>query len=248
MTLRDFFAEHCRAALAFSGGVDSAYLLYAGLAHGCDIRAYFVKSEFQPRFELEDALRLARELGAQLRIIELRVLPVAKIRANDALRCYYCKQQVFSAIARQAREDGYPLLLDGTNASDDAADRPGMKALEELSVRSPLRECGLTKDKIRRLSREAGLFTWDKPSYACLATRIASGTEITAKDLEITETAEGILAGMGFRDFRIRKSGGTAKLQLREAQLPLLMERRNEIMDKLKPYYDAVTLDLEARE
>ena len=247
MTLQEFFADHRSMALAFSGGVDSSYLLYAGLAAGCDLCAYFVKSEFQPRFELEDARRLAGELGAKLTIIELSALADAKVRANDGLRCYYCKTRVFSAIARQAQADGYSLLIDGTNASDDAEDRPGMKALKELSVRSPLRECGLRKEEIRELSRAAGLFTWNKPSYACLATRIAVGTEITAKDLEITETAEGILTDMGFRDFRIRKSGGTAKLQLRDEQMPLLMLRRKEILEKLRPYYDSVTLDLEGR-
>ena len=247
MTLREFFSDHRSLALAFSGGVDSSYLLYEGVAAGCDICAYFVRSEFQPRFELEDAMRLADELGAKLKIIEQSVLTDEKVRANDSLRCYYCKTRVFSAIAEQAQADGYPLIIDGTNASDDVSDRPGMRALRELSVRSPLRECGLGKEEIRELSRKAGLFTWDKPSYACLATRIASGTEITVPDLEITETAEGILAGMGFRDFRIRKSGGTAKIQLREEQIPMLLRERKEILEKLGPYYDSVTLDLEGR-
>ena len=153
MTLREFFSNHRSLALAFSGGVDSSYLLYEGVAAGCDICAYFVRSEFQPRFELEDALRLADELGAKLKIIEKSVLTDEKVRANDSLRCYYCKTRVFSAIAGQAQADGYPLIIDGTNASDDVSDRPGMRALRELSVRSPLRECGLGKEEIRELSR-----------------------------------------------------------------------------------------------
>ena len=146
-----------------------------------------------------------------------------------------------------AQADGYTLLLDGTNASDDAGDRPGMQALRELSVRSPLRECGLTKAEIRRLSREAGLFTWDKPAYACLATRIPTGTPITAEDLIATENAEGLLFDMGFTDFRVRKAGDTAKLQVPEGQLVKVIEKRNEILAGLKPYYKNVTLDLEAR-
>ena len=247
MTLQEFFDENRSAALAFSGGVDSAFLLYAGIHYGCDIHAYYVKSEFQPQFELEDAKRLAQELGARMTIIELSVLPYEDVTSNGPRRCYYCKHQIFSRIVAAAQADGYTLLLDGTNASDDAGDRPGMQALRELSVRSPLRECGLTKAEIRRLSREAGLFTWDKPAYACLATRIPTGTPITAEDLIATENAEGLLFDMGFTDFRVRKAGDTAKLQVPEEQLAKVIEKRNEILAGLKPYYKNVTLDLEAR-
>ena len=139
------------------------------------------------------------------------------------------------------------MLLDGTNASDDAGDRPGMRALRELSVRSPLRECGLTKAEIRRLSREAGLFTWDKPAYACLSTRIRTGEEITLQKLKQTEKAEGFLFGLGFRDFRVRMVGNTAKLELREADLPLLLENREKIVTELRKDYDSVLLNLEVR-
>ena len=247
MTLQEFFDENRSAALAFSGGVDSAFLLYAGIHYGCDIHAYYVKSEFQPQFELEDAKRLAKELGARMTIIELSVLPYEDVTSNGPRRCYYCKHQIFSRIVAAAQADGYTLLLDGTNASDDAGDRPGMQALRELSVQSPLRECGLTKAEIRRLSREAGLFTWDKPAYACLATRIPTGTPITAEDLIATENAEGLLFDMGFTDFRVRKAGDTAKIQVPEGQLAKVIEKRNEILAGLKPYYKNVTLDLEAR-
>ena len=146
-----------------------------------------------------------------------------------------------------ARRDGHTLLLDGTNASDDAGDRPGMRALRELSVRSPLRECGLTKAEIRRLSREAGLFTWDKPAYACLATRIRTGEEITLQKLKQTEKAEGFLFELGFRDFRVRMVDNTAKLELRETDLPLLLENREKIVTELRKDYDSVLLNLEVR-
>ena len=247
MKLQQFFKDNPRAALAFSGGVDSAYLLYAGVNAGCDICAYYVKSAFQPQFELDDAKRLTAELGARMKIIELAVLEDENVRANGPRRCYYCKKQVFSAIIREAKKDGYELLLDGTNASDDADDRPGMQALRELAVRSPLRECGLVKSEIRRLSREAGLFTWDKPAYACLATRIATNVAITPSDLEITEKAETALAGMGFRDFRVRKLGDSAKLQLPEEQLEKAIACRADILRALKPCYNNVLLDLEVR-
>lgn len=247
MKLDDFFRQQNSMALAFSGGVDSAYLLYAGLRYGCDIHAYYVKSTFQPQFELDDACRLAKELHANLTVIEADVLSEPAIIENPANRCYYCKKLIFTKIAEAARADGYEVLLDGTNASDDAEDRPGMKALAELSVRSPLRECGLTKAEIRKLSREAGLFTWNKPAYACLATRIPTGAQITKEKLLITENAEKLLSDMGFSDFRIRMSGNDAKIQVKEEQLKKLLLYRKEILEKLKPYYHSITVDLEGR-
>lgn len=247
MNLTDFFKEHKKAALAFSGGVDSAYLLYAGLQSGCDLHAYYLKSDFQPDFELKDALRLAKELRAELTVVEADIFSCPEIVTNPWNRCYHCKKMIFTALFAAAKKDGYDLLIDGTNASDDASDRPGMRALEELSVRSPLKECGLTKDVIRTLSKDAGLFTWEKPSYACLATRIPSGTEITKEKLYITEHSEAILSGLGFTDFRIRLDGKTAKIQVPESQIPKIIQYRKEILTKLERYYDSITLDLEGR-
>ena len=179
--------------------------------------------------------------------VQTCALPILDVCENPANRCYYCKRTIFSEITRAAREDGFDVLLDGTNASDDIADRPGTKALAELSVLSPLRECGLTKTEIRRLSKEAGLFTWDKPAYACLATRIPTGEKITAEMLAATEKAENFLFSLGFTDFRVRMQGEDAKLQLPEDQLPLLLAHREEILEKLKMYYKSVMLDLEVR-
>lgn len=248
MTLQQFFQANPRAALAFSGGVDSACLLYAARQYAQRVRAYYVKSPFQPQFELDDARRLAEELRADLRVLELDVLSDPNLAANPPDRCYHCKRRIFSAIAAAAEEDGFSLLLDGTNASDDAGDRPGMRALAELSVRSPLRECGLTKQEIRRLSREAGLFTWDKPAYACLATRIPAGEAITPEKLQKTEAAEDYLFSLGFTGFRVRLFHGCARLQLPAGQLPRLLERREEIDHKLRRHYDGVLLDLEVRD
>ncbi len=248
MTLSDFFRENNRAALAFSGGVDSAYLLYAGLSQGADIQAYYVKSAFQPAFEYQDALRLAKELGASLQTVPVDILAAKALCSNPADRCYHCKKIIFSAILDAAARDGFDLLMDGTNASDDADDRPGMRALSELSVRSPLRECGLTKADIRRLSQEAGLFTWNKPAYACLATRIPAGEAIDETKLSQIERSENYLFSLGFKDFRVRVSGGTAKIQLKEAQLELLLKHRSSILSELKKYYAGVTLDLEVRQ
>ena len=247
MNLHSFFAENPRVALAFSGGVDSAYLLYAAKSAGADVTAYYVRSAFQPEFELRDAKRLADELSAKMTVLELDVLCDSAVTANPPDRCYHCKKRIFTAIVEAAKRDGYNLLIDGTNASDDASERPGMRALAELAVRSPLRECGLTKARIRSLSKEAGLFTHDKPAYACLATRIPTGEVITAEKLSKTEQAEGFLETLGFRDFRVRLMGGSAKLQVREEQLSLLMEKRSEILQGLKPLYSDILLDLEVR-
>ena len=248
MTLQEFFGAHPKAALAFSGGVDSSYLLYAARQLGADVKAYYVKTAFQPEFEYQDALRLASQLGADIQVLTLDVLACPDVTVNPKNRCYFCKQHIFGNILRQAKADGYDTVLDGTNASDQVSDRPGMKALQEMKVLSPLRLTGLTKAEIRSLSHEAGLFTWDKPSYACLATRIPTGTEITGADLARTEWAEDHLMSLGFRDLRVRQlSGDLALVQLPEAQVDTFMALRGEITRTLKTRYAGVLLDMEAR-
>jgi uncharacterized protein len=247
MELKQFFEIHPEVAIAFSGGVDSAYLLYAAKRHGKRVKAYYVKTAFQPQFELEDAFHLATELDADMEVLNVDILCNSVIASNPADRCYFCKKELFSHILKAAKEDGFSVLLDGTNASDEASDRPGMRAITELSVRSPLRECGLTKTKIRQLSKEAGLFTHDKPAYACLATRIPTGEPFTKDKLLRTEQAEAYLSGMGCRDFRVRSQGDMAKLQITENDLPLLMQHREAILQELKKHYTSIVLDLEVR-
>lgn len=247
MDLKTFFEECPEVGIAFSGGVDSAYLLYAAMQYGKRVKAYYVKTAFQPQFELEDAKLLANGLGAQMEILDVDILCVRTVAANPADRCYHCKKKLFSVILAAAKRDGFSVLLDGTNASDEASDRPGMRALAELSVRSPLRECGLTKGEIRALSKDAGLFTYNKPAYACLATRIPTGEPITQEKLQRTEYAETYLSRLGFRDFRVRSQGDMAKLQLKEEDLTLLMEHREAILKELKQHYSNVLLDLEVR-
>ena len=247
MTLEQFFQENPRCALGFSGGVDSAYLLYAGVKAGADIRPYFIKTAFQPAFELADAQKLAAGLGVEVTVLELDALADPRVAANPADRCYYCKQNLFRTLKDRAIADGYPVLLDGTNASDEAGDRPGMRALAELSVRSPLRECGLTKAEIRARSREAGLFTWDKPAYACLATRVPAGEAITADILARVEGAEDALFRLGYTDFRVRVFHGAARLQLPRGQMERAVREAETIQAALKPYFTPILLDLEGR-
>ena len=248
MTLEEFFKSVPKAALAFSGGTDSAFLMWAAKKYGCDVKAYYVSTEFQPEFERRDAVRLAEELEVPMKVVRKDVLDVPEAAENGPRRCYYCKRALFEALWKAAREDGYAVLLDGTNASDDADDRPGMQALTELSVRSPLRECGITKAEVRKRSEQAGLFTWEKPAYACLATRIPTGTRITKEALERVEKAEDALFHMGFTDFRVRLMSGGARLQMTEEQIADAFDRRREIVDALAPLFSDVLLDVKERE
>ena len=247
MNLREFFESCPKVALAFSGGCDSAYLLHAAKECGADVRAYYVKSAFQPDFELQDAEKLASQLHADMRILEVDVLADANVRRNPENRCYFCKQRIFRAILDAAREDGYSVVIDGTNASDDAADRPGMRALSEMEVRSPLRECGISKKQVRKWSREAGLFTWNKPAYACLATRIPAGSRIEEIALERIERGEAALAKLGFSDFRLRLDGKGARLEVTDAQLGMAFEKRSEIIAALDEDFERICVDLKAR-
>ncbi len=247
MTLKQFFQQHSRIALAFSGGVDSAYLLYAAAKYHADLKAYYVKTAFQPQFEYEDAQKLADQLHIPMETIHLDVLSDAAVSANPSNRCYYCKRHIMSAIIHAASRDGYSVIIDGTNASDEISDRPGYQALQELKILSPLRMCGLTKQEIRRLSEEAGLFTHNKPAYACLATRIPTGTSITAELLSRTERSEEFMKQLGFSDFRIRTKEDAAVIQLPESQFPLLLQHRETIWKRLKQDYHSVLLDLEVR-
>ena len=248
MELREFFAQHPRVALAFSGGVDSSYLLYAGLKRATMLGVYYVKSPFQPEFEYRDALRLAKELGASVTVLTADPLSDPQVAANPANRCYYCKRVIMSTIKEAAARDGFDLIIDGTNASDDISDRPGFKALGEEGVLSPLRICGITKERVRELSREAGLFTWSKPAYACLATRIPTGELITEEKLHAVEQSEDVLFGMGFTDFRVRTKDGAAKLQFIAEQHSEAARRMDEIRAALAPYYSEVSLDPTPRE
>ncbi len=245
--LRDFFNEHNKIALAFSGGVDSAYLLYAALESGACLTAYYAQTEFQPEFERQDARRLAQQLNARLRIVPLEALQDARVAENGPQRCYFCKQNLFSALIRAAQADGFSEIMDGTNASDDAQDRPGMRALREMRVLSPLRECGLSKGAIREYSKAAGLFTFDKPAYACLATRIPTGTPIDRQTLQRVERAEQALTQLGFSDFRARVRGELALIQLPGEQMSRALDHRDAILRALKMDFSQVALDLADR-
>ena len=237
MNIKEFFEKYPNVAIALSGGVDSVFLVYMAKKYAKSVKAYFVKSVFQPEFEKKDAEKICRQLGVDLKILNVDVLSNKLVTDNTVNRCYYCKQGVFGTILEAAKNDGMTVILDGTNASDDADDRPGMKALQEMKVLSPLRMCGYVKSEIRKQSKEAGLFVYNKPSYACLATRIPTGTEID----------ETFLFDLGFSDFRVRWMDNKAKIQMPESQLQALMEKREVVLEELSKIFDEVLLDLRTR-
>ncbi len=247
MELKEFFARTPRFALAFSGGVDSSYLMYAAKQHGCDVKAYFIQTPFQPQFELDDAKKMSYFMSVPMAIESADIMNDPRITENTIDRCYHCKSTVYRRIAELARADGFEVVCDGTNASDDASERAGMRALDEVGIVSPLRLCGMKKKEVRRLSREAGLFTHDKPSYACLATRIPTGRPVTLELLDKVQDSEHALHGLGFTNFRIRLVGECANIQVPENQIKNVIEKRKKILDTLKPYYSKVFLDLKPR-
>ena len=190
--LEMYLLREPKLAVAFSGGCDSALLLAAAKLAGCEVHAYLVKTAFQPDFELDDARAVAAALDVPLTVVEADVLAQEAICANPADRCYLCKRFIFGAVRERMEREGFEVLADGTNASDDPARRPGFRALAELDVVSPLRCAGMTKDEVRAASRALGVPTADKPSFSCLATNVPEGKPITAASLDEVRRARGL--------------------------------------------------------
>lgn len=176
--------SHLRYGLAFSGGCDSSFLLAALIRAGIDVKAYMVMSAFQAPFELDDARRVVEETGAEFEVIRADVLSHDEVCANPPDRCYWCKRFIFRTILEAMERDGRKVLLDGTNASDDPARRPGFRALSELGVVSPLRDAGFSKDCVRAASKLMGLSTADKPNFSCFATKVPAGSPIDQEALD----------------------------------------------------------------
>ena len=247
MKLKEFYASNPHFALGFSGGVDSSYLLYSAVSCGVQIQPYFIKTQFQTDEELKRARNFAEELGCTLKILWVDILDNTDVVSNLPDRCYNCKKFLFGRIRDVALLDGFGVIADGTNATDDISDRPGFRALEELGVLSPLRICGVTKAEIREKLKKAGLSVWNSPSNACLATRIPTGTPITETELYRVNCSESALKAMGFSDLRVRSMGSAAKLELTGGQLERAAMLRQNVICALKPYYDSVYLDLKER-
>ncbi|MFR3115459.1 MAG: ATP-dependent sacrificial sulfur transferase LarE [Dialister sp.] len=222
-------------AIAFSGGVDSTYLLHkAALAGKEKVTALIMKTPSVPERELDEAVAFCKSRGISFFVLPADPFSAAGFRENGRDRCYICKHFLFSALLEKAKEEGIPFVADGTNADDRKEFRPGLRALKELDIRSPLAEAGLTKKEIRELSEKEGLPTWNKPSFSCLATRFPYGEELTVEKLRRTEAAENLLAELGFTQRRVRVHGNLARIEVLPAEIPLLLERRDMISSRLE--------------
>ena len=222
-------------AIAFSGGVDSTYLLHEAVKAGKEkVTALIMKTPSVPERELDEAVTFCKSRGISFFVLPADPFSAAGFRENGRDRCYICKHFLFSALLEKAKEEGIPFVADGTNADDRKEFRPGLRALKELDIRSPLAEAGLTKKEIRELSEKEGLPTWNKPSFSCLATRFPYGEELTVEKLRKTEAAENLLAELGFTQRRVRVHGNLARIEVLPAEIPLLLERRDMISSRLE--------------
>lgn len=233
--------------VAFSGGVDSTFLLKACKeALGDKVKAVTIASPYIPKWEIREAEELAKKIGVEHEIIEV---PISEeIRMNPKNRCYLCKKFIFTMIKDIAKKQEYKHVVDGSNFDDTKDYRPGLKALKELDIKSPLLKCELTKNEIRDLSNKMGLPTWDKPAYACLLTRIPYGTELEIQEFARIEEAEKYLMSIGFRAVRVRSHKNLARIEVRKEDRKRLFDE--EIMDKIveklkKLGFDYITLDME---
>lgn len=229
--LGEILRGYGKAAVAFSGGADSSFLCAAARAElGAEALAVTVVSPMLPRSELADAREVAALVGIRHVLVEAGEIE-EEVASNPKDRCYHCKRREFGLIADAARQLGVEIVLDGTTVDDEGDYRPGMRALAELGVASPLREAGLTKEDIRELSRRVGLPTADKPAFACLASRIPYGERIDAAKLARVEKAEEYLRSLGFRQFRVRSHGDLARIEVDPSERPkLFSEERLDSM------------------
>lgn len=247
--LKNIIKEKQKIAVAFSAGVDSTFLLKVCRDElGDNVVAITVNAPMQPRNEIEDARKLVKSLEVKHIEINLGYSRFQEIVDNPPNRCYLCKKQIFTTIIEKAESIGIEYIADGSNMDDLGDYRPGMKALKELEVISPLLDAELTKDDIRNLSRGMGLPTWDKPALSCLATRIPYGNKITMEKLETIEKAENYLKLLGFKQFRVRHHGDIARIEISRDEMCRFLDL--EIFKKVtkgikKMGFKHVTLDLE---
>jgi uncharacterized protein len=238
-----------KVLVAFSGGVDSTLLLkIASEALPGKVLAVTATSPTYPAYEFEEAVKIANDLRVPHKTVESRELSNKNFVENSPERCYHCKTELFTDLQKMAREEGYNAVLDASNADDVDDYRPGMKAARELGIISPLKTAGFSKNEIRSLSKEMGLHTWDKPSFACLASRFPYGTKITARNLETVAEGEKFLKNMGFKQFRVRHHAPIVRLELDDdGMLKIQKEKiREDIIRKFKELgYLYITVDIQ---
>lgn len=246
--LKSILQEMRGVLVAFSGGVDSTFLLKT--AHevlGKNVLAVIASSETYPQKEREEALSLAQKFNIRYKVIETKELESSDFANNSPQRCYFCKKELFSKLKNIAEAEGIPYILDGSNYEDTADFRPGTKAAEELGIRSPLKEVHLGKSEIRQLSKRSSLPTWNKPSLACLSSRFPYYTKIDTKNLKQVAQAEECLRKLGFTQVRVRHHGQIARIEIEPPEFLKITEKkvREEVIKNFKKFgYIYIALDL----
>lgn len=248
--LKNMLNDMGELVIAYSGGVDSTFLLKVAsdVLGKENVLAVTSSSETYPKKQLEEAEELAKLMGVEHLIIYTSELENDKFAQNDKLRCYYCKHELFSEVIRLAEDQGYKYVADGSNYDDHLHDyRPGIKAAAELEVRSPLKEAEFSKEDIRIISKKLDLPTWNKASFACLSSRFPYGDKITADNLNKVDQAEEFLQQYSFNQLRVRHhDDNTARIEVMPEDMPLLLEYREEIVNHLKDIgYIYITMDIE---
>ncbi|MCQ2507338.1 MAG: ATP-dependent sacrificial sulfur transferase LarE [Dorea sp.] len=228
--LKRILSSYGRVAVAFSSGVDSAFLLaVAKEVLGENVLAVTATSNAFPKRESREALEFCQDYQIRQLFVEFHESETPGFAENPKNRCYICKRQLFTSMKEAVSKEGFEVLAEGTNVDDHGDYRPGIQAIRELGILSPLKLAGLTKAEIRALSKEMGLPTWEKPSYACLASRFVYGETITKEKLAMVEAAEELLLAMGFRQMRVRIHGNLARIEVEPCDFTRVMEEENRI-------------------